>query len=368
MSTTLLARRTPPQGDPAWSRAVEAGEAGTPVGRLRQLASDPEPVVREHVAARAGIPADLADLLLRDPVADVAACAAQRAGITADAMRVAWHQHPGRAVARPLAGRRDLPADLIALAVAHHDTEVRRTTARRRDLTVEQQETLARDRQPLVVWALAASLRPPHIDRIATIIRRRNLVDAERALTANPHLPERHLRGLLAKRPNDKRFPRIAASRTGLPDDLATMFAGHVDWKVRAALAARLAPDSPLLPGLLADHKPQVAGVVAERADLPPELRDGLADHPQRRVRAAYATHAKDLTTERARTLARDRSAMVRQAVAGRSDVGVLLNEQELIDLATDPSDDVVATLAGVDGLPDTVLVALHVRGYRREP
>jgi hypothetical protein len=184
------------------------------------------------------------------------------------------------------------PADAAADLVEHPSMIVRWTLATRPDLPAEVAERLADDPIPGV---------------------RRNLTD-------NPSLPEHLIRRLAGDTSPDVR--RRATFNPSVPLDLLRRASG-------AVLLPRIAAATPdEVRELAASPEPRLRALVAERRDLPPEIRDRLARDPDAKVVKAVAPHP-GLPEELLREMVARHGVRVIAKVATNPDVSPAL----LVDL-----------------------------------
>jgi hypothetical protein len=147
------------------------------------------------------------------------------------------------------------PADAAADLVEHPSMIVRWTLAARHDLPADAAERLADDPIPGV---------------------RGDLAD-------NPSLPEHLIRRLIEDTSPDVR--RRVTHNPNVPLDLLNRASG-------AVLLPRIAAATPdEVRELAASPEPQLRALVAQRRDLPPEIRDRLARDPDAKVVKAVAPH-----------------------------------------------------------------------------
>ncbi|MGW6854951.1 hypothetical protein [Streptomyces xanthophaeus] len=344
--------------------AVALLDSGTaPPAWARLLAAHPDPLVREKLASCPVLPAEAAPLLAADPEvavvaelalwapAEVAAALARHphaevrraascnesvppealaALITGDGLpaaasclvcdqeEVPFRHDPdcllpdcrlrpdaacdgshGSTVLETLQGTArnpSTPAEAAASLIGHPSVPVRRGLAERTDLPEALYERLAVDPAPQVRDAVAAN---PAIGE--------SLV---RALAADP---EQEVRRRVA------RHPRLPLDLLAQPAVVGAAGPGPLP-RISAATTAELAE-------LAASPHGAVRMRVAERHDLPPELRDALAADPDASVVKAVAPHP-GLSEERLRAMVARHGVRVLARVAANPDApGTLLAE-----------------------------------------
>lgn len=158
-----------------------------------------------------------------------------------------------------LAENSALPSDLIDVLIRRGDGELLVDLTAREDLTAEQVQALAAAGSLLVLTCL---------------------VDAGR-LPLPPELLD------------DEESLRTLAAWNGIPDDHLARLAAHPDGRIRESIAYeadRLPPDA--VRALAADPDVDVVVGIAHCADLPEDLADSLARHPDRQVRSSLAANA----------------------------------------------------------------------------
>ncbi|MFC0598005.1 hypothetical protein [Streptomyces palmae] len=351
--------------DPAvWPEAALALlEQG--VGRpewARLLAVDPAPERREKLAACRGLPSDVVELLAADP--DVSVVAELALWTTPDmAERLAAHPHAE--VRRAVAGNEATPPAALAALVTGEGLP-----AAERCLVCDREEIpFVHDRQcPRPDCALppgascdgthestvhdmrVAALRNPatpteaalgFVDHPSMLLRwalatRQDLprhacarlasdpTPGVRAdLAENPAIDDSLIRALAADR--DPEVRRRLAHHPRVPLDVLTHLARTT--KVGASPLPRIATSSPAeVEELAMSPDPAARMLVAQRRDLPPAVRDRLADDPDAKVVKALAPHP-GLTEAQLRAMVERHGAHVLAKVAANPDAPPALLE-----------------------------------------
>ncbi len=264
---------------------------------LARLARHPDDGVRVAVASNPDTPPWALAELVTDPRSEVI------------------HSLLGKAVDNPAT-----PVGAVARLAGHQSSFVRRQLAGRGDLPVEAAERLATDPVPGVRAAVAEH---PGLSE-ATMRRLADDEDREvrRRVARNPSVPL-DLLGRAIRKTADGLLPRIAAAG---PDEVRE---------------------------LAGSPSPQLRMRLAERRDLPPEIRDRLARDPDAKVVSAVAPHP-GIPEELLRDMVARHGARVIARVAANPDASAGL----LTDLAgrgADPeaSAGLLTDLAGRGADPD---------------
>ncbi|MFJ2821544.1 hypothetical protein ACIO7M_10560 [Streptomyces toxytricini] len=395
--------------DPAIRTAVVIAADGAPRELFERLLDDPDPQVREHLAASDHVPADLRARLATDPSAHVRATLAQgwttapepvrrllltdpddsvRAGACAIYFRRTPHPVPPpdllpRLLADPVTRAGAVRHCTLDTATAHRlaadpDDDVRRELAKHPDLPPALRDELAKDPDPSVALHIFARQDTPEATRAAIHTR---IVSDKPPLhwLAHDHdldddTLEREITGELARA--ELRALHLPWVTT---DPLPHVDSPYACFRASAAVSGRLPP--PLVARLLADEesnvrttmalnaRDQVDPDTAERIDRTyrPDKRTGwrpadslplpttalrrLATDPDPRMRQ-LAPRDPHLPVESARRLAADPDPTVRLAIATHP----RLPAEDLTRLLADPSESVAATAAANPNLPTTVM------------
>ncbi|MFH8467492.1 hypothetical protein [Streptomyces sp. NPDC017991] len=329
----------------------------------RLLAADPAHERREKLAACPGLPSDVVDTLAADPDVRVVA---ELALWTADpdvTARLAAHPHAEvrRAVAANEAtapatlaalltgeglraarqclvcDREDIPfvhepqcsrpdCDLLAGASCDgsHESTVHRTreAALRNPATpVEAVVGFVEHPSMLLRWALATRQDLP---RQACARLASDLAPGIRAdLAGNPAINEALIRAMADDR--DPAVRRALAHHPRVPLDVLTGLAETA--RIGAALLPRVAAASQAeIEDLARSPDPAARMLVAHRRDLPPGIRDRLADDPDAKVAKAVAPHP-GLTEARLRAMVERHGVRVLAKVATNPDATPALLE-----------------------------------------
>ncbi|MEU0009073.1 hypothetical protein ABZ079_33660 [Streptomyces sp. NPDC006314] len=335
------------------------------VGRpewARLLAADPVRERREKLAACRSLPSDVVDTLAADP--DVRVVAELAWWTTPDvAERLA--AHPQSEVRRAVAGNEATPPAVLAALVTGEGLP-----AARRCLVCDREEPpFVHDPQCLrldcglppgascdgshestVHDMLEAALRNPatpieavvgFVDHPSMMLRwalatRRDLPQQTCArlasdptpgvradLAENPAIDDALIRALAGDRDPDVR--RRLAHHPRVPLDVLTHLTRTA--KIGATLLPRIATSSPAeVEGLAKSPDPAVRMLVAQRRDLPPGIRDRLADDPDAKVVKALAPHPA-LTEAQLRAMVDRHGARVLAKVASNPDAPPTLLE-----------------------------------------
>ncbi|KQV04429.1 MULTISPECIES: hypothetical protein [unclassified Kitasatospora] len=280
-----------------------------------RLAEHPHAEVRRSVAAnQAAPPAVLAMLLTGDglpparwclvcdhepvPFEHDPHCPRRDCALPPDAACDGGHQSTVHAIQQAALGNPATPPAACAAFADHPSALLRHELACRTDLSASTYARLAEDAVP---WTRAALAANPAIDEA---LQRRLAVDdghnVRRSLAHHPHLPLDLLTSLAdTVRTGPVLLPRVAAASPGEVNELAQ------------------SPSS------------AVRMLVAQRRDLPAELRDALAADPDAKVVASVAPHP-GLSEAQLRTALDRHGDRVAAAVAANPDAPSAL----LADLA----------------------------------
>ena len=200
-----------------------------------------------------------------------------------------------------------LPSGLVDRLVTAADAQLAEALARRPDLTAGQVAALARFDDAAVQLACAGRLAADDLDpaarpyvALALLDERRGLPQWARLLAAdpipwvrstlaqNPALDEGLIRVLATDRGHD--VQRRLAHHPGVPLDVLVRLADAT--RIGSTLLARIASAGQAeVEHLAASPNPKVRMLVAQRRDLPPAIRDALADDRDAKVAKCVAPH-----------------------------------------------------------------------------
>lgn len=357
----LTAADVDPVARPDVALALLDEGAGAPHW-ARLLAADPDPAHRGKLAACPGLPADVVETLAADP--DVCVVA-ELALWTASEAIAGLARHPHADVRRSAAANEATPPDVLAALVTGHGLPpvLRCAVCEQEATPFVHDRNCARPGCTLPSGASCDGSHESAVHDIRWAALRNPATPAEavagfadhpsmllrQSLAARPGLPASVYRGLAADP-----VPGVRADVAGNPaiDDAATRtLAGDRDPDVRRGLAhnprlpldvlARLADSvrvgATLLPRIAAaapDEVPRLASspsaavrmFLARRRDLPPEIRDGLAEDPDAKVVRSVASHP-GLGEARLRAMVDRHGARVLVAVAANPGAGPALLE-----------------------------------------
>ncbi|MFD9416362.1 hypothetical protein ACFWC9_16895 [Streptomyces goshikiensis] len=335
-------------------------EGAGPPGWARLFAADPDAYTRQRLAACPGLPPEVAESLAADPVISVVVELALEAPPEL-AGRLARHPHAEvrRAVAR---NENAPPAVLAALATGAGLPPATSCLVCGADSTPSERELYQPDGPgrgdgcdgvhaftlSATLYAAAANPATPP-EALAgfaghdssgvrwTLAERADLpaqvyaglagdpVPGVRAAVArNPAIGEALIRAMAADPDDDVR--RALAHHPRVPLDVLARLAERT--KIGTVPLPRIAAASPgELAELVASAPATVRALVGERHDLPPAIRDALADDPDTKVAKAVAPHP-GLSEARLRGMVARHGVAVHARVAANPDApGALLAE-----------------------------------------
>lgn len=280
-------------------RAADVDPSGSPYAALalldegrglaqwtRLLATVPDPHLRWKLASCPGLPPDVTDALSADPDVEVVAELALWTTSGIAAARLALH--PDRRVRRATVANPATPAEAVVALAEESELSLNWLLAERTDLPQALYARLAADPLPGVRAALA-----------------RNAGIGEDLIRVLAHDPDHDVRRSLAHHPR-------------VPLDVLTQVAGETG--IGPTLLPRIASATPdELAELTASAHAAVRMLVAERRDLPPELRDALATDQDAAVVRAVAPHP-GLSEERLRAMVAQHGVRVLARAAANPD------------------------------------------------
>ncbi|MEU7726949.1 hypothetical protein AB0B78_17150 [Streptomyces sp. NPDC040724] len=297
-TVVLLARRghltaadVDPAARPSVALALLDEGRGLPEW-ARLFAAHPSPGIRWKLASCPGLPPDVVAALAADPDVEVVSELALWTTEPAEAARLTRHPHP----------------------------EVRRAAAANPATPAPAVTALAEDPELALTWVFAERTDLPQPLYARTAADPRPGVRA--TLARNPGIGPELIR-VLATDPEDQ-VRRSLAQHPGVPlDVLADLATTLRTWP---SLLPRIAAAPPSeLAELAASPHASVRILVAQRRDLPAELRDALAGDPDAAVVRAVAPHP-GLSEDRLRSMVSLHGVQVLAAVAANPDAsGTLL-------------------------------------------
>lgn len=300
-----------------------------PETHLPQLASHPDPQIREAVAYEADrLPSDTVRALAADDDVAVVVGIARCADLPEDLAR-ALASHPDREVRSSLAANpTTAPQTLARLAETGGHPPLSTCGACRNDPVPS---TRCGDHKPGVAVIQDAAVR--------------NERTPISAITGHIGHPDPSLRAAVAE-------------RTDLPSSLLIVLADDVEDAVRASVAANPSCPDQLLRTLAGDSARVVRRGVALNPQVPLEVLYNLAAHTRLNLRAGIP-RIQSASLDQIRGLARSRVAQVRALAASRTD----LPEDLVRVLVEDPDTAVAKQLAdrsSLDADDVRLLVARH--------
>ncbi|PJN34187.1 hypothetical protein CG717_06655 [Streptomyces sp. CB02613] len=293
----------------------------------RSLAADPVRERREKLAACPGLPSEVVDTLAADPDVRVVA---ELASWTTPAVTARLAAHPHAEVRRAVAGNEATPPAVLAALVtgkglpavrrclvcdrektpfihdpqwlrldcdlppgascdgSHESTvhDMREAALRNPATPIEAVVGFVDDPSMLLRWALAARQDLPL--QACARLASDSAPGVRAELAENPAIGDALIRALADDRDLDVR--RRLAQHPRVPLDVLTRLARTA--KIGDTLLPRVAASSPTeVEGLATSRDPAARMLVAQRRNLPPEIRDRLADDPDAKVVKALAPH-----------------------------------------------------------------------------
>ncbi|MER6788319.1 hypothetical protein ABT330_27525 [Streptomyces sp. NPDC000658] len=326
------------------------------------LAADPDPARREKLAACPGLPADVVEILAADPEVCVVA---ELALWTTSEVIGGLARHPHADVRRSAAANDATPPDVLAALVTGrglppvlrcvvceqeatpfvHDRQcarpgcvlpsgascdgshesavhdIRQAALQNPATPAEAAAGFADHPSMLLRWALAAR---PDLPAAAYRKLAADPAPGVRAdVAANPAIDDALMSALAADRDPDVR--RGLAHNPRVPLDVLARLAESV--RIGATLLPRIAAATPAeVLRLVRSPIPAVRMLLARRRDLPPQVRDRLADDPDAKVVRSVASHP-GLTEARLRAMLDRHGVQVLAGVAVNPDASPELLE-----------------------------------------
>ncbi|MFF0477561.1 hypothetical protein [Streptomyces sp. NPDC004284] len=307
-------------------RALDAVIGGiAPPAVWWEVATDPDPEVRQEVAYALDAPPEIVAALAHDTNPKVVVGAAGNPRLPPGLLH-GLARHPDTVVREAVAQNENAPAELLSalLADGGHPAPTRCGACHRR-------ETACPDHTPGV--------------------RRTRL-----AAACHPAVPPAGLAAFLDA-PEVGAVTTFAA-RTDLPAAFLDRLAEHPSADVRAVIAAHPAAPEALLRTLATDADPEVRRALAENPAVPLDLLTAVAAHE--RLPGEPAPRIESAAEAELRGLAASRTAQVRALVADR----VELPGDLVAQLAADPDPGVARRIAARPELgPDTLITLVERHG-----
>jgi hypothetical protein len=351
-----------PVAQPRAALALLEESAGSPEW-ARLLATDPVMEHRERLAACPGLPSDVLETLAADP--DVRVVAELALWTTPD-MAARLARHPHAEVRSAVAANESTPPDVLAMLVtgegippagrclvcdreatpfvhdpncprpdcdllpgaacdgSHESTlDALRERALRNPATpIDVLIGFADHSSPVLRWELAA--RPDLPPQICARLADDPAPGVRADLAKNPVIGEAVMRALATDPSPDVRSS--VALNPNVPLDLLTALADTA--KIGSTLLPRIAAASPAeVKDLAKSPHPGVRMLVAERRDLPAEIRDVLAVDPDAKVLKSIAGHP-GLSAAQLRSMVDRHGVRVAAKVAANPDTPPALLEE----------------------------------------
>ncbi|MFJ4572148.1 hypothetical protein ACIP4W_12075 [Streptomyces sp. NPDC088846] len=322
----------------------------------RLFAADPDAERREKLAACPGLPPDVRETLAADP--DVRVVAELALWATADvAARLA--RHPHAEVRRAVAANEATPPDVLAMLITGkglppaerclvcddeetpfvHDPQCPRLDCELRsgascdgshESTVHEtaEQALGNPATPVeallrfaghssTVLRCRLAARPDLPPEAGARLVADSVPGVRAELAGNPAIGEALIRVLAVDRGHD--VQRRLAHNPRVPLDVLSRLAAAV--KIGPTLLPRIAAASPAeVKELSASSNPAVRMLLAERRDLPAEIRDVLAADPDAKVAKSVAPHP-GLSEAQLRSMVERHGVRVAAKVAANPDV-----------------------------------------------
>lgn len=333
----LTASDVDPAARPATALALLDEGAGDP-DWARLLAAHPNRERREKLAACPGLPADVVAALAADPDVRVVA---ELALWTTSEVAAGLAEHPHAEVRRSVAANLATPPDVLAALLTGEGLPPAR-------------HCLVCDRET------TPFVHGPHCPRPDCDLRpgascdgshASAVLDVQQAALQNPATPAEAVAGF-AEHPSTT-FRWALAVRPDLPPAVYERLAADPVPGVRADLAENPAIGHALMIALSADRDPAVRRALAHNPRVPLDVLTGLAGSA--RIGATLLPRIAAASPAEIRRLAGSRDAAARMLLAQRRDLPPEIRDE----LAADPDARVVKSIAAHPGLTDSRLRAM---------
>ncbi|MEE1736188.1 hypothetical protein [Streptomyces sp. BE147] len=333
----LTAADVDPAAQPYAALALLHERAGSPEW-ARLLAADPVVERREKLAACSGLPADVVEALAAD--SDVRVVAELALWTTREvAARLA--EHPHAEVRRAVAVNEATPPDVLAALITGEGLP-------------PAQRCLVCDRE---ATPFVHDLQCPRLDcellpgASCDGSHESTMHDTREAALRNPSTPTEAVVGF-ADHPSVL-LRWVLASRPDLPSDVYRRLAADPTPGVRADLAENPAIDDALIRTLAGDHGRDVQRRLAHNPRVPLDILTHLAGAT--RIGAALLPRIAAASPSEVQELAHSANPAARMLLAQRRDLPPEIRDA----LATDPDAKVVKSIAPHPGLAETQLRAM---------
>ena len=226
--------------------------------------------------------------------------------------------YENESVRQAIAGRSDLPGDIVEQLAKDESPSVRRNITYCKDLHKDLVVQLAQDKDEYVRQAIAGRSDLPE-DLVVQLSQDERL-NVRSSILYRDNLPESVIR-LFARDVNPGFRWKIANLRD-LPEDLVIQLAHDKDASVRSTIIYRKDLSKDLVDQLAQDESEDVRASIAEREVLHKDLVVQLAQDESEDVRASIANNNNlDLSKDLVVQLAQDESELVRNSITMRKDL-----------------------------------------------